>query len=410
MRRDPDRLIPRDGPSAEAPVGTVRVAVVGPSAPDGGGIVDHTTELVARLRGDPHAVTWVAWSRQFPGRWPRRGWSHGTSAPAPDERTLDWWRPDSWSRVGRGLAAQADVLVLVVTTALQFPALRTLARTFRAEHAAGGDGPGRVVIIMHNVTPHERYPADRRLVAAVLGLADRVVVHSASQAAAARTLTATPVVHVRLPFHPPAGMPTPDPAAVRARADVRHDRLLMLGFVRPYKGLDVLLEALSRTRTRPHLTVRGEFWQPVRHHRRQVARLGLTDRVDLRPGFAPPSELPDLFADVDALVMPYRSATASQFPQLAAAHGVPVIATTVGDLPDKVRHGVDGLLVPPGDPDTLAAAIDRFYTDRAWPSLRRGVIAPHSQGEWSEYVTLLIGWSVAGGLPNTSVSRMGSDG
>jgi glycosyltransferase involved in cell wall biosynthesis len=163
-------------------------------------------------------------------------------------------------------------------------------------------------------------------------------------------------------------------------------RLLFFGLVRPYKGLDVLLRALAAGPDDVALTVAGEFWGGLADTRALVAELGLADRVELRPGYVDAAEVPALFAAADALLLPYRSATASQNVDLARLHGLPVVASRVGTLATAVHDGVDGLLVPPDDPDALAAALRRLYEPGVLAQLRDKVEPPVVDGGWERYL------------------------
>ncbi len=137
------------------------------------------------------------------------------------------------------------------------------------------------------------------------------------------------------------------------------------------------------------LTVAGEFWGGTETTMALIHELGLADRVDLRPGYVPADDVPKLFAEADALVLPYRSATASQNVWLGHEHGVPVIATRVGALADNVTDDVDGLLVEPGSADALAAALRRFYEPGTPERLRAGVKAVDPEPYWSAYLAAL---------------------
>jgi glycosyltransferase involved in cell wall biosynthesis len=175
----------------------------------------------------------------------------------------------------------------------------------------------------------------------------------------------------------------PEEIAARLRR-----RLLFFGIVRPYKGLDVLLQALAKVPD-VSLTVAGEFWGGTEQTEALVRSLGLSRRVRIRPGYVPAEVIPGLFTDVDALVLPYRSGTASQNVWLAHEHGVPVIATRAGTLADAVDDGVDGLLCEPGDPDALAAAIRLFYEPGTPQRLRAGVRPVDPAPAWADYVDVL---------------------
>ena len=171
---------------------------------------------------------------------------------------------------------------------------------------------------------------------ALLSRADTVIAHSAAQAAQARDLVPGATVRtVAMPPHLPASL-SQNQGTERAEVSApARTRLLFFGIVRPYKGLDVLLRALAQAPAHVTLTVAGEFWGDSTEMDNLIAELGLADRVTLRPGYVPADEIPALFGAADALVMPYREATASQNALLAFAHGVPVITTTAGALADR---------------------------------------------------------------------------
>ena len=213
--------------------------------------------------------------------------------------------------------------------------------------------------------PHERRPGDVALTKTLLSHVDTVITHSAGQAAQARELApGATVLTARIPPHLPVTdhqnheaerTPVPAPA---------HCRLLFFGIVRPYKGLDVLLRALAGAPAHVTLTVAGEFWGGTEQTEKLIADLGLRDRVTLRPGYVPATAIPALFAAADALVMPYREATASQNALLAFAHGVPVITTTAGALAERgtrrrgradLRAGRRRGPAPRADPDQRPA-------------------------------------------------------
>lgn len=384
--------------------GPARVAVLGPGHPFRGGIVDHTVELVRRLHSDGLLSEHAAWSAPFPlrlhpdGRDVRRR-DVGPERPAVRPTSdLRWWDPPGWVRVGRRLGRDAELLLLVVWSPLQLPAVAAVARSFRAasRESRGGDRPvrRRVHLIVHNVLPHERSRPDVPLMRRLLPTADAVVVHTAAEAALARRLGAREPRVAALPLHAPDGMVKgAHPAGAR-----RLDALALFGFIRPYKGLEDLIRALALTRSRPRLIVHGRFWEPVERSVRLAAAAGLADRVELRDGYASPDELTSLLAAVDAVVLPYRSGTGSQQPRIAALRGVPVIVSDVGDLARQVRDGIDGIVVPVGTAGSaaesrvaaLAASIDAFYTGDRWLRLRSGVRAPDPDAEWAAYLSEVV--------------------
>jgi glycosyltransferase involved in cell wall biosynthesis len=375
----------------------VRIALVGPAHPYKGGGARHTTELAHRLAAAGHDVIIESWRAQYPKRLYPGQQTIDTPEGEPYPRAyrrLRWYRPDGWFAAGRRLSS-ADLVIFALLTPLQVPAYLAIL--------AGLRGQPRTAVICHNVLPHERRPGDVALTRTLLSHVDTVIVHSPAQAALARDLAPkVPVVTAQLPPHLPAPVndknnsaersPVPLPRHVPAsQTDASGDqcRLLFFGIVRPYKGLDVLLHAMSRAPAHLTLTVAGEFWGGTGETEKLIAELGLGARVTLRPGYVPAGQIPALFAAADALVLPYREATASQNALLAFAHGVPVITTTAGALADLVHDGVDGLTCAPGDTEDLLRVLAAISAPPLLSQLRSGVRAVDPEPAWAAYLQAL---------------------
>ena len=366
----------------------MKISIVGPAFPYKGGGAHHTTELAHRLDGAGHEVAIESWRAQYPSfLYPgQQTISEPEGEPFPrTRRRLDWRRPDGWWRTGRDLRSR-DLVVLAVLSPVQVPAYLGILAGLRRRARRGDGGATRVVALCHNVLPHERRPYDVPLMKALLRRVDGVLVHSEQQAGLARGLTSRPVRVAEMPAHLPAAAS----GGIAGRDAGRRDRLLFFGIVRPYKGLDVLLRALAAGPEGVSLTVAGEFWGGVDGTRALIDELGLTERVDLRPGYVPAAEVPALFAEADALVLPYRTATASQNVWMAYEYGVPVIATRVGGFADQVRDGVDGLICEPDDVGALTDALKRFYAPGEPERLRSGVRPVDHTPLWETYVDVLV--------------------
>ena len=372
----------------------MKIALVGPAHPYKGGGARHATELAHRLAAQGHDVIIESWRAQYPGRLYPGQQTVDVPEGEPYPRTrrrLAWYRPDGWPAEGRRLRP-ADLVVFAYLTPLQAPPYLAIMAGLRRS--------ARTAVICHNVLPHERRPGDVPLTRALLSRADTVITHSAAQAAQARDLAPAATVRTaRIPPHlpgnnqgteraevsAPAPAPPPDPAEPFAPA-----RLLFFGIVRPYKGLDVLLRALAQAPAHVTLTVAGEFWADTTEMDNLIGELGLADRVTLRPGYVPADEIPGLFGAADALVMPYRAATASQNALLAFAHGVPVITTTAGALAEPVRDGVDGLTCAPGDTEDLLRVLKEFSDPQVARRLRAGIPAVDPDRGWDGYLRVLL--------------------
>lgn len=368
------------------------LAVIAPVHPLVSGAAQFNTAMVAALN-DLGPVRALSWRRLYPPLVHRRDAHDLASRPTrlPEaDAVLDWADPRSWRAALRRLAgANPRAMILPWLHPVMAPPYRYLLRNAPADISR--------VVICHNVEPHERVRGGRMLARQTLRHADLLVVHAAHQVGelAALGLDDRPVLQA---FHPrfSAGdlsvLPTPrEIARERERQGNTDLSLLAFGAIRPYKGIDLAVEALARlpAQRRVRLTVAGVFWDGGEQLRRQITALGLGDRVELREGFVPNETAARLFSAADATILPYRSASQSGVVQLSFAYGTPVIATSVGGLPEAVEDGVDGILCPPGDAVALAAAIERLSVVRA--RLAEGVRAAGEASSFLRYGELLHG-------------------
>ena len=381
----------------------LKIAIVGATHPFKGGVAAHTTQTAHALAAAGHEVELVSWSRLYPHAFypgeqavPEGG---PDLPPFPNTtRQLRWDRPNTWWSTGKRLR-DFDLVIIVVVVPIQVPSLLALVRSIRV--ASRGQKVGaprpRIVAIAHNVVPHETHPGGELLIRKMLRSVDGIVVHSAEQARLAHELglDRRPVVTVPLAPHLPGGLPDPAGrhlAATRApRAEGEPLRVLTLGMVREYKGYDLLLEAAKGV-PEVTVTVAGEQWGSAGERVRELAAdPALAGRISVRPGYVAGVDVPPLMAAHDVLALPYRHATASQNVLLGHAHGLPVLATTVGTNADDVQDGEDGLLVPPDDVPAQVAALKRLAQPGELDRLRAGLADIDLAGPWQRYVDALTG-------------------
>jgi glycosyltransferase involved in cell wall biosynthesis len=373
----------------------VRITLIGPAFPWRGGIPLLTNELAHRLTAYGHTVQVRTWTRQGPARLlPAE--LHPLAQPEAEvyptiREPLSWRNPLDWARTGRRAAAASDVVVLLYYVPFQAPALAAIARAARRD--------ARVVVICANAVPHESRPGDRMVMSWLMRSADAILVHTEAEREALRRLTDRPVAVAALPPHLPA---TGRSEAGPDRPPLR--RLLFFGKVRPYKGVDVLLRAMALVPD-VELGIVGEFYEDRARLDALVDELGLAERIHVTPDYLPAHRIPEVFAGFDALVLPYRTATASQLVALAHWHGLPVVATRVGNFPETVRDGVDGLLCSPGDVLGLAGALRSLYEPGRLEALRAGVRPADGEGVWRAYIAAL--WSLAGGRVRSRTESAG---
>src|SRR5665647_820794 len=374
----------------------MRIAVVGPTHPIKGGVSQHTTVLAHKLVAAGHEVEIVSWRRQYPQRlYPGQQTVDRQELDPfePTSRDMSWNRPDSWARAAWRLR-EVDLVVFAHVTSVQAIPYRLMMAVLRG-------GRARTAVICHNVLPHERKRTDVGLVSLLLRSTDLIVVQSEEQAAEARALTDKPIHVAQLAPHMPKGFARRTPLAGQ------HRRLIFFGLVRPYKGLDVLLRALAVGPPGVRLRVAGEFWGGTAATLELCRELGIAERVELRDGYVAADEVPTLFSDVDALVLPYRTATGSQDVWTGFEFGVPVIATRAGHLADDIREEVDGLVAEPDDVASLAEALNRFYQPDTCEKMRSAVRPVDPQPYWDRYLDVLLNLVPTG--PDTGTQPEGND-
>jgi glycosyltransferase involved in cell wall biosynthesis len=353
----------------------VRICVVGPTYPYRGGIAHYTTLLVRHLRAAGHWTRLYSFTRQYP-RWLFPGKTDKDTSAAPlkvdCEYVLDPVNPITWWRLYRKVRADApDLLVLQWWVPYWTPCLTAISRWIKRNTNIP------IAFICHNVMPHEGGGVlDRRLVMTVLRQGDALIVHSEQDRRRLHVLL--PQAEVRKALIPTYAelAERHGPGALAAGAtpvDLRRDLglptdraiLLFFGFVRPYKGLEYLVQALPLVLKQidVHVLVVGEFWSSPEFYQRYAQEFGVEQAITFVNRYVPNEELPPYFDLADVVVLPYVSATQSAVVQLAFGFGKPVITTRVGGLHEVVQDGVNGLVVPPQDEVALASAIVRYFTE-----------------------------------------------
>ncbi len=362
----------------------MRICIVGPTYPYRGGIAHYTTLLVRHLREAGHWTKLYSFTRQYP-RWLFPGKTDKDPSETPlkidCEYILDPVNPITWWQLYRKVRADApDVLLLQWWVPYWTPCLTMISRWIKRHTSI------HIVYICHNVVPHDGGGTlDRRLAFTVLRQGDAFIVHSEQDRY--RLLALLPEATVFKTYLPTyAELATAKLATLSQHTAVAALRqelglpsdcpiLLFFGFVRPYKGLEYLIQALPHVlkHMQVHLLVVGEFWTTPVFYERYADEFGVKPAITFVNRYVPNEDLPPFFELADVVVLPYISATQSAVVQLAFGFGKPVITTRVGGLHEVVQDGVNGLIVPPQDEQALAAAIVRYFCQQLGPQLAANV-------------------------------------
>ncbi|MCX7841191.1 MAG: glycosyltransferase [Anaerolineae bacterium] len=366
----------------------MKIAVVGPTYPFRGGIAHFTTLLVRHLR-QRHAVSFYSYLRQYP-QW----LFPGNTAPDPSlyvlqepcERTIDALSPITWwQTVQRIILDKPDILLLQWWTPFWLPLLTLLSASTRRVGIPN-------LFLCHQLIAHEGSVIDRLFACIVLTLGDGFIVLSEQDRKIAQRLCRNKPI--RVGHHPvyngfPCQGLTRKDARHRLGIDSDEPLLLFFGFVRRYKGLHYLLEALGRLASPPRLLIAGEFWEKEQDYRDQIERLGLMSRVIIHNRYIPNEEVETYFIAADALVLPYLEGSQSGIGMIAFHYGLPIIATSVGGFTDIIAHNQVGLIVPPRDSGALANAIERFFKDNLSDALRANMVCVRDRLSWERLVGII---------------------
>lgn len=357
--------------------------IIGPYPPFRGGIAQFTSRFHRALHEAGHHAVGLSFKRQYPSiLFPGKSQLHTSSTPEfESDRLIDSIGPWTWRRAAnRLIEAGVDRAVVMHWMPFFAPAYGSIAARLQ-----------RVGIscsaIVHNALPHEKQPFAGPLTRRFMRHCDHIVALSET---VRRDLVAMGVdanIDVRPhPTYDQFGAPV-DKAAARDELGLDPDEtvLLFFGLVRPYKGIDTLFDAMSRSTSRPRLVVAGEWYQDRGKAEAWLHERGLTDQVRLDDGYIEDERVALYFSAADAVVQPYRSATQSGVVQTAFHFGRPVIVTGVGGLPEVVRHERDALLVPPEDPDALATAIDRLADPTFLAALSQGALEARNRFSWEHF-------------------------
>lgn len=342
----------------------MRIVIIGPAWPFRGGIAHFSALLAQTLAARGHSVKIITFTRMYPGiLFPgKTQFDESSATPAIEsEALLDSIWPPSWRRTAAAAIAFAPDLVIFKHWMPFFaPAYAGIAKAIRRRCRA------RLLFLCHNIIPHEGHPGDRWLTRRGLRHADHYIV--LSDAVEQQLLTLFPrasyarVAHPLYAFFPRSW----SREEARRELGLAEERVvLFFGYIRRYKGVSVLLEAMAAAQPRMamKLIIAGEIYGEKTVYTEQINRLGIGDVVQLLDTYIPNERVGLYYAAADVVALPYLSATQSGIVQVCYHFDKPVIASDVGGLPEVVEDGRSGYIVPAGDAPALADALVRFFAE-----------------------------------------------
>ncbi|NRB51412.1 MAG: glycosyltransferase [Saprospiraceae bacterium] len=362
-----------------------KILILSPAHPLRGGIASFSERLAKEFQDEGDEVVIYSFSLQYPNfLFP--GTTQYSSDPAPKgiqiETCVNSINPLNWIQVGRRIRKwKPDLIVVRFWLPFMGPSLGTILRLAKRNTSC------KVVAITDNVIPHEKRPGDRIFTQYFLQAVDACVVMSRSVEEDIRQFTATkPVAFSPHPIYDNYGTSvsrTEGLAFLDLPAQVPY--ILFFGFIRRYKGLDLLLQAMATPAVKElgiQLIIAGEYYDQAEFYENLIAEHHLAPQLIRRTHFISNEEVKYYFAAASLVVQPYRSATQSGISQIAYHFEKPMLVTRVGGLPEIVAHGKEGYVVDV-DPEAIAEALVDFFSANREQEFEGHLKAAKSRFSWN---------------------------
>lgn len=355
-----------------------KIVILGPAHPLRGGIAAFNERLAKQFQEEGNDVTIYSFSLQYPDfLFP--GTTQYSSEPTPAHLNIhtriNSINPLNWIAVGNEIKnLKPDLVVVRYWLPLMGPALGTILRRIKKNKFS------KIICIADNVVPHEKRMGDHAFTKYFIKSVDAFITMSDKVLTDLRSFTQTKPAQLEPhPLYDHFGsIISKEEARNHLQINKNEFIFLFFGFIRKYKGLDMLLEAVAQLKNlKPQtsnfkLLIAGEFYEDRKSYDDLIEKLGIKNDLILKTEFIADSEVKYYLCAADAVVQPYRNATQSGVTPLAYHFEVPMIVTNVGGLPANVPHGKSGLVCEP-TVDSIAEAMQSFLqtgTQQYLPLLR----------------------------------------
>lgn len=364
----------------------MKILLFGPAYPLRGGMAHFIALLYTHLAKRGHDVEIINFTRQYPNLlFPGKTQQESGEAGIPVISTplIDSINPVNWIVNGLKLRNRnADLVISTYWLPFFGPSSGTLHKLLRR-------GKTKTLTILHNVIPHERRPGDILFTKYLFRHTDYFIAQSESvEQDLLNFVPDAKYKRVALPMFSLFKDRIPKAEAKKELGITDEKVIMFFGYIRPYKGLHVLIDAMKIVKEKMNLRllVCGEFYGDEEKYRAQMIGNGIEDVTTVFSDYIPNERVHLYFSAADVVVQPYVSATQSAIAQMAYFFSSPIIATNVGALPEVVIHEKSGLIVPPNDPPALADAIIRFYNEKMEQRLMAGAAEERKKYSWDAMV------------------------
>jgi glycosyltransferase involved in cell wall biosynthesis len=378
----------------------MKVIIIGPAWPLRGGLASFDQRLCRAFKEEGHSCCIYSFSLQYPGfLFP--GTTQFSSEPPPVDieihAAINSVNPVNWFFIGNHLKKeQPDLVVVRYWLPFMGPALGTILRRIRKNRKT------KIIAITDNILPHEKRVGDKFFTKYFLQPCDAFVTMSDAVMEDLRKFEKSkPAKSVIHPLYDNFGEIISKKAAreilnEKMQLNIGADEkiILFFGFIRKYKGLDILFRAMADPAIKVsgiRLLIAGEFYEDKSAYLQLIEELKISDQLILQTDFIPDAAVRYYLCAADAVIQPYRHATQSGVTPLAYHFEKPMIVSNTGSFAEQVLHEETGLVTEP-EPASLAKAITRFY------ELGEQYFIPHLRTEkkkysWKNLVNTILGLS-----------------
>lgn len=366
----------------------MKIAFLGPAPPYRGGIARFALMLAIEYLRTGQQVKMFTFERQYPALLFPGGAQTTEYKDLPElpiQKVYTPHNPFSWNKAVKAIRAYAPDLVIVSFFLPWFiPADTWICKRLKGI---------RIAYLVHNLEFHERWIGANLLSRRAFEHCDRIVVLSAASLRSLRDrMPASLSGKAVQGFHPIYDCYQGE-LDFGVSTSTAGQTVLFFGLIKSYKGLDVLLKAValaSRKLPQIKLLIAGEVYGKREQYLKLIADLKLENRVEANFRYIGDSEIASYFTRSQVCVLPYKSATQSGVIATAYSFNLPVIASRIGGLGEYIEEGVTGLLVPPDDPEALAAALIRYFEDGLLQSLSDNIPAYKARFSWQKLADLIL--------------------
>lgn len=358
-----------------------RIIIIGPANPYRGGIAAFNERLAQQFIREGNEVEIYTFTLQYPSfLFP--GKTQYTDDPCPEDlkisRRISSVNPINWIIVGKEIQKKSpDAVIFAYWMSFMAPCFGTIAACIRKNRKT------RMIGLIHNMIPHEPKLIDKILPGYFVNKMDGFAALSESVVKDIEKFDHKGKSKIASP-HPIydhyGKLISREEALAKLGLDSSHKYVLFFGFIRAYKGLDLLLKAMGDKRLEEvHLIVAGEFYEDSEKYTNIIKEQGIGERVHLFTEYIPDTEVNKFFSACDIVTQPYKTATQSGVTQVAYHFEKPMIVTNVGGLSEIVPEGKVGYNVDP-DAGAIAEAIEKFYATGA--DLHEGIVEEKKKYSW----------------------------